>query len=437
MSRLSEIAQNTPSHRERVVDLLRAVSIVVVVLGHWMMIVVIRDKNGLDGFSALDDLAWAHPLTWLFQVMPLFFFVGGFANAASLTAHRDRGGRASDWLAARSARLIRPTAVLILVVSVAGVIARLSGADLDQIRTAAWLASMPLWFLVAYLGAVFLTPPMHALHRRWGFAVPLVLVALVAVGDFARFRNGPSAGNYLFAWLAIHQLGFAWRDGRLPARPAVSVPLAVGGLVTLVALTLFGPYPISMINAGGGVQNTAPPTLALLALATMQIGLVLLLRDPLERWLRRRRPWTAVVAVNSVIMTVFLWHMSAVVLVSIVLYLSGWLPNSEVGSAAWFLWKVPWVAVLGLVLTGLVVLFGRFERAGRSSVVAASAPTVIIGYAGVVLGLLFIAVAPRSDDGLFGLPTLGTALFLFGAGVLWADSAWSMKRNLPAYGRSP
>src|SRR5690606_28146887 len=111
----------------------------------------------VGGFSALAVLTWARPVTWLFQVMPVFFMVGGFANAASLRSRLRRPDRAAatvDWLLDRGARLTYPTAVLLAVVAIAAVAAGLAGVDRGQIGTAAWLATLPLWFLVAYLAAV-------------------------------------------------------------------------------------------------------------------------------------------------------------------------------------------------------------------------------------------------------------------------------------------
>ena len=107
MHRLREYAEHTPPQRERYVDLLRAVAILIVVLGHWMVIVVTSaTRGGVEGFSALEVLPWGRPITWLLQVMPVFFLVGGFANAASFTSHTRRGGGATEWLLDRSARLV-------------------------------------------------------------------------------------------------------------------------------------------------------------------------------------------------------------------------------------------------------------------------------------------------------------------------------------------
>ncbi|MEV6958692.1 hypothetical protein AB0M97_05720 [Streptomyces sp. NPDC051207] len=49
MPGLRELAERTPPRRERYVDLLRALAIVLVVLGHWMVVVV---TVGADGLTA-------------------------------------------------------------------------------------------------------------------------------------------------------------------------------------------------------------------------------------------------------------------------------------------------------------------------------------------------------------------------------------------------
>lgn len=50
-------------------------------------------------------------------------------------------------------------------------------------------AAIPLWFLSVYLVIVALSPLMWALHRRYGAAVPLTLIVLVAAGDLARLHG--------------------------------------------------------------------------------------------------------------------------------------------------------------------------------------------------------------------------------------------------------
>lgn len=433
------LAEQTPPSRERFIDLLRAVSIVAVVLGHWLVTVVGYDEHGeLTGRSALPDLPWAHPLTWLVQVMPVFFFVGGYANAVSLATERRRGGNATEWLIKRGGRLIPPTTALVLVLGGGALAARLFDADPARVRMVVWFASIPLWFLVAYLIVVALTPPMYALHRRYGLAVPLILVALVAAGDVARLLGHGlwGNGNFLFGWLAIHQMGFVWRDGLLPVRPRVAVPLLLTGIGALLLLTLVGPYPISMIDVPGErLHNMSPPSLALLAVATTQFGVALLLRDRAERWLRHARRWMAVVAVNTVVMTIFLWHISAAILLIGALHVAGMLPTPEAGSAEWLAWRIPLLLMFSVVLALLVAIFGPIEvravrRPRRLPLPAPAFPArmasrqvlrpwlAVAVFSGVACALLANSLWPSTTPTVSGMPAATLIVYLVCAAVL-------------------
>ncbi len=449
MRRLARLAARTPADRERYLDLLRALAIMLVVLGHWTFVTIYHDQHGQpNGRSALPAIPWAEPLTWALQVMPVFFLVGGYANAASLASHRGRGGDRTGWLLGRSARLLRPTTVLVLVLAGGSLVARLAGAEAGMVRIVVWFATIPLWFLAAYLAVVPLTPPMYALHRRFGLAVPATLALLVAVGDLGR-ALGPAElalANYLLGWLAVHQLGFAWYDARrgnchptagrqvglrtrcLPMSPRAALLMIIGGLAVAVLLTSVGPYPVSMINEPGErMANAAPPSVALLAVATAQLGLILLLRERAERWLHRSRPWQAVVAVNAVVLTVFLWHLTAVILLVGALHGLGVLPTPPAGTATWFAWRLPWVLMLAVVLVVLVAVFGPIEaRTGRSPVSRSPAGwwgrarsvLTVTAFAATVYALLVNSSAGKISPDPLGLPVSALAAYLAGAGTL-------------------
>ena len=90
------------------------------------------------------------------------------------------------------------------------------------------------------------------------------------------------------------------------------------GLLTLVILVRFFDYPVSMIGLTHGVRsNTLPPSAALLVLGIWQCGAMLLLENMANRWLARPAAWLGVVIANSVVLTVYLWNMSAVVLAAV------------------------------------------------------------------------------------------------------------------------
>ncbi|PWU50074.1 acyltransferase [Micromonospora sp. S4605] len=437
---LHRLARRTPPSRERFIDLLRAIAIVAVVLGHWLVTVVGYDDGQIVGRSALPDLRWAYPITWLVQVMPIFFLVGGYANAASLTSHYRKGQHSGEWLVHRGARLVYPTTALVLTLAAGAGVAHVWQPDPSRVRLVVWFAAIPLWFLSVYLIVVTLTPLMWRLHCRYGAAVPLVLIGLVAAGDLTRLFGDENWGNgsFLFGWLAIHQIGFFWRDGRLPTSRRTLWMLLAGGLAVLLLLTVPGPYAVSMINVPGErLHNMSPPSLALFALFTVQLAVALLARGPAERWLRRPRPWTAVVAVNTIILTVFLWHITAAILLTAALHAIGILPTQPAGSAAWFAWRVPWLVMLTAVLAVLVAVFGPIEaRATRrprhrgrwlptalADWLARPAPRLTLAVAclaAVAFGLLDNSLLPRTQPAPLGIPTIALVAYIIGAALLYA-----------------
>jgi hypothetical protein len=278
---------------------------------------------------------------------------------------------------------------------------------------------VPLWFLLAYLFMVVLTPWLLALHRRAGLAVPVVMVVLVGVTDVLRMGLGvPYVGesSYLFGWLAIYQLGFCWRDGRLPVGRGPALALAAGGLIALIALTA-GPYGTSMV-----IHNANPPTLALMALAATQVGVALAVRPAANRWLQRTGPWTAVVAMNAVILTVFLWHMAAAAIAAALLFPTGVMAQPPLDSGTWLLWRVPWLASCAAVLVVLVAVFARIElrrpevRAVEGGVWRDGATA--LGMAAVLAGLLGVALSDSDYHGVTGLPWGAVLSYLCGAAVL-------------------
>ena len=91
------------------------------------------------------------------------------------------------------------------------------------------------------------------------------------------------------------------------------------------------------------------------------IGAAMLLRPRLQRWLQHPRPWRFTIGVNAVIMTLFLWHMTAFLLAIFTLWPLGIGHQHETGVRFW-LEKIPYLVVAGAYLVGIVALVGRFER---------------------------------------------------------------------------
>ena len=128
--RIARLADSTRDSRNRVVDLLRAAAILVVVLGHWTVAAVYVDDTGTLRRGDLLELAtWTHPVTWLVQVMPVFFLVGGYANALSWRSACARGTTYGGWLRARLRRLTIPVLPLMVFWAIVAPLAHALGAS--------------------------------------------------------------------------------------------------------------------------------------------------------------------------------------------------------------------------------------------------------------------------------------------------------------------
>lgn len=414
---LAAMAAATPQSRDRYVDFLRAASIGVVVIGHWLMAVVTYHGGEMKGTNALVAIPKLQYLTWLLQVMPVFFFVGGFSNLVSLDSVARRGGRFADFIDGRVTRLLRPVTVLLAVWVPLTLVLQLTAVPEASLRTVTKLVVQLLWFIGAYLLVVALAPLMLRAHRRFGLAVPVLLGTATAAVDVVAIGAGLRVVgmlNFAFVWLFAQQLGFFYADGSFARwTRRAPVALAAAGIAGLVALTTWGPYPSSMVGMPGEkVSNMAPPTLCILALTCWLVGLVMALRSPVSRWLSRARVWRGVIAANSVIMTVYLWHLTAM-LVAVGVLLPLGFPQPAAGSAAWWALRPVWFAILGLLLAGLVMVFGRFERPSPRPA-ATGAPRfprrvrrtlAIAGVALIIVGTLGFAVS-----GLAGFTSKSTVV---------------------------
>src|SRR6266568_464002 len=351
--------------RNRYADLLRVLAISLVVCGHWLLTDIVYQRGQLTGQDAMHRISWSGWATLGFQVMPVFFLVGGYVNALSWTAHHEHGEDWTTWVRDRAMRLLWPTTVYLAVMVLAVGAARTAGVSPAELAQAGWLVALHLWFLPVYLLLIVLTPVMLAAHRRWGLAVPAVMAIAAAGVDLATIgAHLPLIGfaNYLLVWGSMHQWGFAWRDGRLTRSRWRPWALAAGGTGLLAALLAWGPFPPDMIGAGERVGNTTPPSIALLAFAAAQSGLMLAAAPAAGRLLARGRWGERVARLNSYVMTVYLWHMTPVILVAAALYPTALLPQPPAGTGQWWTLRPAWIAILAAVLVPVTLAVTRIQQ---------------------------------------------------------------------------
>ena len=391
-------------------------------IGHWLMAAPAVDRGELTLSDMLHVAPWSQWLTWFFQVMPLFFIVGGYANHASWEAAQRAGRGYGAWLGVRLRRLLGPAVPLVLVWAFMAAAAGYVGVEEATIRVGSEAAFTPTWFLAVYVMVVVVAPATHALWRRFGILSFWALALGAAIVDALAFGAGLGWlrwANYAFVWLGVQQLGAAWRTGALGGRGA-ALAYAGGALALLLALVGLASYPVSMVTVPGQeVSNSRPPTVALLALGVLQIGLVRLFESPARRWLESERPWAATVLVNGIIMTLYLWHVTALVwIVGLAQAFGGFGLRVQPGSSAWWLTRPLWVAACAAVLAACVPVFARFERHPHHGArAAAPAWQGVLGAAGVCAGLAFLALKGIGAPGPLGFHVGAVGLTLVAAAI--------------------
>ena len=382
---LDELAASTPASRDRYADFLRAASICAVVFGDWFISLNHWQDGRIYTTSAIGETSWLWLGTWVLQVIPIFFFVGGFANLTSFASFERRGAGIRNYLRSRMARLLRPFLVFVCVWLVAEIAMNVagccgSGSFRGVKPPPATVPFGPLWFLGVYILVVLASPITIRLHRRYGWIVPAILLAAAVAGDAFGFLAGIGAAripNIASVWLIAHQLGYFYADGTLTAMSRRALwAIALAGLAALVVLTNppvwfgHGPsffdglphYPKSLLGTDNEpISNMNPPTLALVAMTSWSIGLAIVARPRLSRWLEAAGPWKAVIFGNTIVMTLFLWHTTAYLFAVIALWPLGFGRETD-STARWWLERPLWLAVPAVLLAGLVAVFARFER---------------------------------------------------------------------------
>ncbi|MEU9701747.1 acyltransferase [Streptomyces sp. NPDC047981] len=362
----------TPPGRDRGLDALRALAILGVVLGHWLVTALVVDSGTVRGASPLTHLPEFTPVSWVFQTLAVFFLVGGAVAARSHAAARahHESHRYLHWLGARLGRLFRPVAAVLAVWTVVALAMLAEGVPWQTVHTLGKLVLSPLWFLLVFAALTAATPLVVRVHPLW----PLVVVLHV---DLLRFGlDGPAwLGwiNVAAGWLVPYCLGAAWsRSG--PKDRRTGWALLLGGAAATALLVVLAGYPAAMVGVPGApVSNLNPPTLAAVTFGLAQCGGALLLLGPLRRALRRPAAWAAVALLNLSAMTVFLWHQTAMIAVT-----ATGLPARELlGPGAllglhsvpdgygWVLARVAWLPLFAAALLLCCAAFHTYEQGGR------------------------------------------------------------------------
>ncbi|WP_226533035.1 acyltransferase family protein [Microbacterium paraoxydans] len=385
-------AQPRHPSRDTGIDFVRALCVLGVVLLHAIMVGVAVADRGPVFTNASDDTAWIAPLSWLLQVMPLFFVIGGFSGLLAYRRMRRNGGSAVGFVAGRVHRLLRPAVVTIAVVGMGLALLTVSGVPAELVATAGFRYGQPLWFLGVFLLCQALLPLLVSAHERAPRRTIATLAAASLTVDVLRAATGVEGLGFLnlaFVWLTLQQLGFFLADGRIDALSRrIRAAAGFGAVLLLVATFATGAYSVDLI------ANINPPTAALLLVGVAHTSLLSLHRDRLQRFSRRPRvaAFTGFVTVRT--MTIYLWHMPVLLLMAGVTACYAMLVGvtlPALDSAGWWAGRPLWLGA-AVALTALAaVMFTRFESRPAPQATASRrrvASGVLSGLIGIVLLLV-------------------------------------------------
>ncbi len=354
---------SVPKTRDSYVDFLRAFSLVIVVVWHWVFTILVINDTTVSPTNPIGFTRGMWAITWVLQIMPVFFFVGGFTHRLAFDDYTK--GTSRRFLKRRIKRLLTPALGLVSIWIGIGFILRMT-IDPPWAWPAVILVLSPLWFLVVYLVLVGIAPLAIRAHWRWGELVVVWLLGLAAVLDVLRFshQQGWAAWvNFLVIWGLAHQLGFFYdRFAAAPRR--VAWMFFWGGFFSMVALTNMGFYPRSVVGVPGErFSNMGPPTLAIVALIMLQIGLVLLAKDWVSHRLDTSPTWQRAFRwVNDNSLPLYLLHTTGMAIALAAVFLGfDYLPPDE-PTAEWWLTRPLWLAAPAVATYPFLLLYQALTR---------------------------------------------------------------------------
>lgn len=403
----AELAAVTPADRDRAVDVMRITALIGVVAGHTVMATSVIRDGVLIWDNLLTTSTVFQALTWVFQIMPLFFFAGAAACVTSWRPGADWGA----WLMKRCLRLFRPVFYYLAFWACAlTVLCPLLPRHVYE--PVAGVSIQLLWFLGAYVLVLAAMPLLYRVTTVARLATGVAgIYGGIAVIDMLRVHwpaLAPLGYLNLAVWCIPAMFGVAYRRGLL-TRPA-----ALGAAAALLAVNLgllwLGPYQPSMVGTGDHqLSNTSPPSLLLAGHAIVMSALAIWAAPAITRWAQRPRAWWLTALGNSGAMTLYLWHIPVLLGVHLVFDGLGLprypdLPHFAVLSVVQLMAVAATVAVLFVVLRPLendplpgwdapvVVAPGRSAVVGALLMVAGAATLLAIKWGLKDDGLICVAV---------------------------------------------
>lgn len=347
--------------RNHLIDIARTGSMLIVVVFHallWQVLLVDGQVRVVPW--APGPVFWA--ISWVATIIPVFFVAAGYANAVVVDKWRTSGEPYAAFLTLRGSRLLGPMTFFMIVFTAVGTIAAWAGWLPEAAGYSRQFAQL-LWFAVVYQLLLAAAPLAVWLHDRiGGWAMLPLLAGAIAVDVAVRVTGDLDLQwvNLAFVWPLAHQWGIAYHRGWFRDWSTGQLLAVLGGaaavIVVLVGWLHYPPAAVAWADVL--VANLLPPTLAIVALGLAQTCVLgLLERAGVASRLSDRFARVLQVA-NALLLTVYLWHIPAIVVAAgLLVGLSLLLP----AAAPVLMHPLVLVALVLVVVVVIVPLLARVE----------------------------------------------------------------------------
>jgi hypothetical protein len=422
VSGVGRVAAETPPDRDRAVDVARLGALVVVMFGHCALLLATID-GGLRIGNLLGELPAIAPITWIVQIMPLFFLAGGAAGAYGW----HQGSSWGTWLVKRAQRLCRPVFWYLAAWSI-GILATYQILGADSAASIGRECVALLWFLGVYLVVLAFVPALTRMSTGRTVAVAVgSLIATAAAFDAIRFAVGePMAGvaNFVVVWLIPMVIGVAYARGLIGPRAALAA--AASAFAAQLVVAAVGPYDVSLVVTGTErVSNVSPPTLLLALHCTWMSCLFVAAAGAIRRWAERPRVWYVVAMGNGGAMTLYLWHIPAIAVATFALHAVGFDAYNVDAPHFWAMLALR-AMVFAVVMFAMFMLLSPLEHRRLpwwdAPVAATGARSTAAGVLIVLAGVALVLLAKNGLGDVAGLVTLGCFMAAAAAARVCAGS---------------
>src|SRR6056300_1119128 len=213
---------NTSISRERFIDFTKIIGLLFLIINSFSFLRLQSSGGELFVSNLSVNSQSLIVVTWFTAGMSLFFFSMGFNNLIAWYSNVGRDGSQWNYLVDRINALIGPVLVWIIAITVSlnillnlNMIPDFLTTFEDGVISSVEFSLWPLWLVSIYLVMVMFAPFTIYLHKKYPYSTLLSLITMTILIDNINFALNLSyikLFNYLFFWIAVHQIGYFFAD---------------------------------------------------------------------------------------------------------------------------------------------------------------------------------------------------------------------------------